>query len=159
LTIDHGLEMNTSLKEKLLALCVQYVGGKIHAASEAMRNAQEAANEESKSSAGDKYETGRAMMQIERDKAATQLDEALKLKKTLSLISTSGSHNVISLGSIVLTKTFNAFISVGPGKLNIDGVDYFIVTPMSPLGKTLSGLNVGAEFTFNNKPNTVLEIF
>jgi len=140
-------------------LCNQYVEEKIHSATEAMRNAQEAANEEGKSSAGDKYETGRAMMQIERDNAATQLDEALKLKKTLSLIGASGRHQVISLGSIVITKTFKAFVSVGPGKLNVDGVDYFIVTPMSPLGKTLSGLNVGAEFTFNNKPNTVLEIF
>ena len=151
--------MNTSLKEKLLTLCVQYVEEKIHSAAEAMRNAQEAANEEGKSSAGDKYETGRAMMQIERDNAAAQLDEALKLKKTLSVIGASDHHHAISLGSIVITKTFNAFISVGPGKLKVDGVDYFIVTPMSPLGKTLSGLNVGAEFTFNNKPNTVLEIF
>ena len=79
-----------------------------------MRNAQEAANEESKSSAGDKYETGRAMMQIERDNAAAQLDEALKLKKTLSLISASENHHVISLGSIVITKTFKAFISCRP---------------------------------------------
>ena len=150
--------MNTSLKEKLLALCVQYVGGKIHAASEAMRNAQEAANEESKSSAGDKYETGRAMMQIERDNAAAQLEEALKLKKTLSLIR-SEHHTVVSVGSVVITNTFKAFIAVGPGKLNMDGVDYFIVTPMSPLGKVLSGLKVGSQFTFNNKPNTVLEIF
>ena len=150
---------NLSLKEKLLALCIRHVEEKINAATEAMRSAQEAANEESKSSAGDKYETGRAMMQIERDNAAAQLDEALKLKKTLSLIGVSGHHHAISLGSIVITKAFNAFISVGPGKLNVDGVDYFIVTPMSPLGKTLSGLNAGVEFTFNNKPNTVLEIF
>jgi transcription elongation GreA/GreB family factor len=158
-TMDYGpWTMNTSLKEKLLTLCVQHVDEKIRAATEAMRNAQQAANEESKSSAGDKYETGRAMMQIERDKAATQLDEALKLKKTLSLIGASGSHRV-SLGCIVITKTFNAFIGVGPGKLTVDGIDYFVVTPMSPLGKTLSGLEVGTEFTFNNKPNCVLEIF
>ncbi|HEX6891985.1 MAG TPA: 3-oxoacyl-ACP synthase [Chryseolinea sp.] len=151
--------MNTSLKERLLNLCIQHVDEKIHAATEAMRNAQEAANEESKSSAGDKYETGRAMMQIERDKAATQLDEALKLKRTLSLIGASSSQHIIALGCIVKTKTFNAFIGVGPGKLSVDGVEYFIVTPMSPLGKTLSGLEAGADFTFNNKPNIVLEIF
>ena len=72
---------NNSLKEKLLTLCTQYVEEKINICTEAMRNAQDAANEEDKSSAGDKYETGRAMMQIERDNAAVQLDEALKLKK------------------------------------------------------------------------------
>ena len=149
---------NVSLKEKLLALCIQHVEEKISAAAEAMRSAQEAANEEGKSSAGDKYETGRAMMQIERDNAAMQLDEALKLKKTLDLISATDNH-VVSLGSIVITKTFKIFVAVGPGKLNVEGEDYFIVTPMSPLGKILFGLKAGMEFTFNNKPNTVLEIF
>ena len=97
-------------------------------------------------------------MQIERDNAAAQLEEALKLKKTLSLIR-SEHHTVVSVGSVVITNTFKAFIAVGPGKLNMDGVDYFIVTPMSPLGKVLFGLKVGSQFTFNNKPNTVLEIF
>jgi transcription elongation GreA/GreB family factor len=150
---------NVSLKEKLLALCIRHVEEKISAAAEAMRSAQEAANEEGKSSAGDKYETGRAMMQIERDNAAMQLDEALKLKKTLDLISATENHNVVSLGSIVITKTFKSFVAVGPGKLNVEGEDYFIVTPMSPLGKILIGLKAGMEFTFNNKPNTVLEIF
>ena len=151
--------MTPSLKERLLSLCLQHVEEKINASTEAMRNAQEAANEEDKSSAGDKYETGRAMMQIERDNAAAQLEEALKLKKTLSLIVPSECPQVIALGSVVITKTFKAFISVGPGKLNVDGTDYFIVTPMSPLGKALAGLRAGSDFTFNNKPNTVLEIF
>jgi len=150
---------NVSLKEKLLALCIRHVEEKISSAAEAMRSAQEAANEEGKSSAGDKYETGRAMMQIERDNAAMQLDEALKLKKTLDLISATEKHNVVSLGSIVITKTFKIFVAVGPGKLNVEGDDYFIVTPMSPLGKILFGLKASMEFTFNNKPNAVLEIF
>ncbi|HEY5919886.1 MAG TPA: 3-oxoacyl-ACP synthase [Chryseolinea sp.] len=150
---------NLSLKEKLLALCIRHVEEKISAAAEAMHSAQEAANEEDKSSAGDKYETGRAMMQIERDNAAMQLDEALKLKRTLDLISATGNHQVVSLGSVVITKTFRSFVAVGPGKLTVDGADYFIVTPMSPLGKILFGLKAGMEFTFNNKTNTVLEIF
>ena len=150
---------NKFLKEKLLALCVQYVNEKIYVCTEAMKNAQNAANEEDKSSAGDKYETGRAMMQIERDNAAVQLEEALKLKRTLSLIGASESNQVVSLGSIVITKTFKAFVAVGPGKLNVDGEDYYIVTPTSPLGKILFGLKEGMEFTINNKSNTVLEIF
>ena len=150
---------NNSLKEKLLTLCTQYVEEKINICTEAMRNAQDAANEEDKSSAGDKYETGRAMMQIERDNAAAQLEEALKLKRTLSLISVSASNQEASLGSIVITKTFKSFVAVGPGKLNVDGEDYYIVTPTSPLGKILFGLKAGMEFSINNKSNTVLEIF
>jgi len=148
-----------ALKQKLLALCIDIVDYRINSATAAMQIAQDAANQETKSSAGDKYETGRAMMQMERDQAAMQLDDALKLKRTLKQINANEHHTIVSLGSIVITKSFNAFVAVGPGKLDVDGKVYFIVTPMSPLGKTLAGLEAGAEFTFNNKPNVVLEIF
>lgn len=147
------------LKQKLLALCVDHVEQRINVATAAMQDAQDAANEETKSSAGDKYETGRAMMQMERDQAAMQLDDALKLKRTLALINENEQHDVVSLGSIVITKSFNAFIAVGPAKLDVEGKTFFIVTPLSPLGKVLAGLKPGAEFTFNNKTNTVVGIF
>lgn len=151
--------LDKSLKETLLALCVEYVEQRINSATTAMQDAQNAANEEDKSSAGDKYETGRAMMQIERDQAAAQLDEALKLKRTLHQIAANQRHEVVMLGSVVVTKTFNAFLGVGPSKLIVDGKEYFIVTPLSPLGKGLIGLKEGSEFTFNKRPNAVLEVY
>lgn len=150
---------NVSLKQGLLALCIEHVERRISSATAAIQDAQDAANEETKSSAGDKYETGRAMMQIEMEQAAMQLDDALRLKRTLNQINANEQHNVVTLGSVVITKSFNAFIAVGPPKLDVGGKVYFIVTPMSPLGKTLAGLEAGAEFIFNNKSNTVLEIF
>lgn len=140
-------------------MCIQYVEQRISSATTAMQNAQDAANEEGKSSAGDKYETGRAMMQIERDQAAAQLDESLKLKRTLHQIGVRDRHELVMLGSVVVTKTFNAFLAVGPSKLTVDGKEYFIVTPMSPLGKALFGLKERSEFTFNNRVNTVLEVY
>jgi transcription elongation GreA/GreB family factor len=68
-------------------------------------------------------------------------------------------HQVVTLGSIVITKTFNAFLAVGPSKLTVDGKEYFIVTPLSPLGRVLGGLKEGSEFTFNKRPNTVVEVY
>ena len=149
---------NASLKQKLLVSCIEYVEARISSSTVAMQDAQNAANDESKSSAGDKYETGRAMMQIERDQAAVQLAEAMKLKRILDQINVNEHNSVISLGSIVIANSFRAFIAVGPPKLNIDGNLYFIITPLSPLGKVLIGLKTGAEFTFNNKQNVVVEI-
>jgi len=149
---------NASLKQKLLVSCIEYVETSISSAAAAMQDAQNAANDEDKSSAGDKYETGRAMMQIERDQAAMQLDEAIKLKRILNQINANEHHKVVSLGSIVVTNSFRAFVAVGPPKLNVDNKVYFIVTPMSPLGKVLTGLKAGADFTFNNKQNVVVEI-
>ena len=68
-----------------------------------MNDAQLSANEEGKSSAGDKYETGRAMMQIEREKAANQLEEALKLKRIIDQLQPDVHHEIATLGSVVIT--------------------------------------------------------
>ena len=66
-------------KEVLLTSCHEVIDQKLLLAKQTMEMAQESANEENKSSVGDKYETGRAMAQQERDKAAVQLTELQKL--------------------------------------------------------------------------------
>ena len=60
-----------SLKDQILNKCREYVNVRIATAKQAMDNAQQSANEEGKSSAGDKYETGRAMMQMKTPQAAS----------------------------------------------------------------------------------------
>lgn len=151
--------MNTSsIKGTLLQECKEYVSKRIATSTQAMEGAQQAANEEGKSSAGDKYETGRAMMQIERDKAAQQLNEALKLKEILDRINPELHHEKISLGSLVITSTLKIFVTIGIGKLKVDGNDFLVVAPASPLGKTLMGLKAGDTFSFNKTSNTIIQI-
>jgi transcription elongation GreA/GreB family factor len=123
-----------------------------------MVNAQQAANEEGKSSAGDKYETGRAMMQIERDKAAQQLDEALKLKSITDQISIDAVSGKVILGSLVITNSKKIFVSIGMGKMMLDGEEFLVVAPSSPLGKALMGLKEHDEILFNKERFTVLQI-
>ena len=146
------------LKQQLLAECKRYVASRIATANQSMISAQEAANEEGKSSVGDKYETGRAMMQIERDKAAQQLDEAFKLKNIIDHISIeAGSGKVIS-GSLVITNSKKIFISIGMGKVTIHGEEFLVVAPASPLGKMVMGLKVNDEILFNKERLTILQI-
>ena len=147
------------LKSKLLAACREYIEQRIATATTAMNDAQRAANEEGKSSAGDKYETGRAMMQIERDKAAHQLEEALKLKRILDQLVPDISHEFVSTGSVVITTLFNAFIAIGAGKIKVDDQDFFVVGALSPLGKQLTGMKKNEQFVFNQQPNTIVNIF
>jgi transcription elongation GreA/GreB family factor len=147
-----------SLKQRLLAECKRYVAARIETANQSMVNAQEAANEEGKSSVGDKYETGRAMMQIERDKAAQQLDEALKLKNIIDHLSIDTGSGKIILGSLVITNSKKIFISIGIGKLLIDDEEFLVVAPGSPLGKQLMGLKVNHETMFNKERLTILQI-
>ncbi len=147
-----------SLKDQILNRCREYVDVSIATAKQAMDNAQQSANEEGKSSAGDKYETGRAMMQIERDRAAHQLQEAIQLQTVLDLIKSETTVEKISLGSLVITDSKRIFISIGIGKLIVSGVEYFVVSPTSPLGKALAGLKVNDRVTFNKEVITVREI-
>jgi transcription elongation GreA/GreB family factor len=146
------------LKRKLLDACRRYVADRIATATQAMNDAQRSANEEDKSSAGDKYETGRAMMQIERDKAAYQVEEALKLKRAIDQINPDVRHDKISLGSVVITSTLKIYIAIGAGKTNVDGEDFLIIAPQSPLGKALLMRKINEQFTFNNQVNTIVKI-
>jgi len=123
-----------------------------------MDAAQESANQEEKSSAGDKYETGRAMAQIARDQAAQQLDEALKLKKAMDQIGQSTSVIKAGMGSLVITDKNNFYISISAGKLNEDGKEYFAISPSSPIGKLLLNRSVQDIIMFQNQKQTILGI-
>ena len=57
------------LRKILYELCCTYADSRIRVAQEAIQQAQQAANMEEKSTAGDKYETGRAMAHLEKEKA------------------------------------------------------------------------------------------
>src|ERR1700761_1799719 len=91
------------LKKELHRLCVNYVQNRIDTVTQAIDAAQQAANEETKSSAGDKYETGRAMMQQDTDRNRAQLTEANKLMVALNQINTDFSSETALPGSLVIT--------------------------------------------------------
>jgi transcription elongation GreA/GreB family factor len=147
-----------SIKKELLSKCLALVELRIANAQQAMKAAQESANTEEKSSAGDKYETGRAMAQIERDKAAQQLNEAMALKNSLSRTSLTSTANQVSVGSLIKTETIHFFIAISVGKISVAGTDYFVIAPATPMGRLLMGLHVGNQFTFNNQLLTIIEI-
>ena len=146
------------IKVRLLEKCFEYVDQRIETARQAMRDAQNSANAEEKSSAGDKYETGRAMAQIESEKAAYQLEEALKLKSILSRINPIVKNSNATLGSLVITESIRFYISIGVGKVTFSGCDYLIVAATSPIGQVLYNLKVADPFSFNKQIHVINEI-
>ncbi len=139
------------IKSKLYQKCLEYIDLRIQSAKNAMDAAQEAANSDTKSSAGDKYETTRAMMQIEKDLSARRLSEALQIKTELEKI----NRNVVSIsvqqGSLVFTSDNIYFISISAGKINLDNQVYFAISAESPIGIALLRKKTGEEIDFNNK--------
>ena len=143
--------MSSTLKKTLYRYCQKYVNERIALVSDVMHQAQEAANSETKGSAGDKHETGRAMMHREKEQHARQLAEHLKLKKVLAQINPEETHETTRLGSLIFTNTGIYYLAIPIGKVEIDGEIYFIISPVSPIGKLLMGTKVEAELSFNGK--------
>lgn len=145
-------------KKALLDGAFFYIGQRIQIAKTAMEEAQKSANEETKSSAGDKYETGKAMAQIERDKHAAQMAEAIWVKSVLENIDPEKTHDSIILGSVVRTATGNYFVSISAGALEVGGEKYFAVSTAAPIAKSLLGKKAGETVVFDGRQIKVLEV-
>lgn len=146
------------VKQHLQAHCLQYAEARIKTARIAMETAQAAANAEEKSSAGDKYETTRAMMQIERDKAAEQLEEGLKLKRVAESIVPHTNAKSIGLGSLVITDQVHFYIAISAGSVTHDNQSYLTVSAQAPIALSLLKLKKGETFIFNKQQLTIREI-
>lgn len=147
-----------SLKQQLYLKCLAFVEQRIASAQEAISIAQQSANEETKSSAGDKYETGRAMAQLEIEKNSSQLAESLKLKQSLEKIEVDQRTETVRPGSLVKTNHGNFYLTISAGQFTIDNEDYFAISPASPIGQKLVGLHVEQSFSFNKKEFLVLQV-
>lgn len=132
-------------------MCLAYVEQRTAAATQAIQLAQASANEETKSSAGDKYETGRAMAQLEIEKNSAQLAEAQKLAQMLSHIHPEKKTETVQAGSLVITNQGNYFIAIAAGQFTIENKIYYAISPSSPIAQKLMGLKKDDAFLFNKK--------
>jgi transcription elongation GreA/GreB family factor len=147
-----------SIKQQLHALCLAYIEERIQGANQAIKFAQDSANEETKSSSGDKYETGRAMAQLEIEKINTQLNEAKKLKQNLIQLENAIVTERVQPGGLVITNQGKFYISIPAGQFIIDGEIYFAISPSSPIAQELLYLTIGDRLTFNKKEFIIQQI-
>ena len=116
-------------------------------------------NEETKNSAGDKHETTRAMIQIEREKNSKRIKEIENLKKQLIIIKSVQSDNSkVSPGSIILTSTNNYFISISSEIFSNDTSKFYCVSINTPIAKAYLGKMIGDIVTFNNIDSKIEKI-
>jgi len=112
--------------------------------------------DETKSSAGDKHETSRAMTHREQEKLAGQLNQLLKLKNALSQINPLEKHDSIQYGSLVETNQGYFFFSIGIGAISVANNEVFCITSTTPLGQVLLDKSMGDTLKFRNES---IEIF
>jgi len=131
---------------------------KIEVIQSAIASAKESRNSDTKSSAGDKYETGREMMQIEIEKNEVLLNQTLKHRKELARIDSSEEFNKVSFGSLVVTDQGTYFISIGIGKIQIGNQVCYAISLASPIGGLLKDKLIGDEVQFQGRTFKIKEI-
>lgn len=148
-----------NLKQQLLNACREFVRVKLENLEIALRAAKESGNDETKSTTGDKHETGKAMMQLEQEKIGIQLSEMQKLNRTLENIPDSPSKEKIKPGNVVITDHGNFYLSIAAGKINIGQENYFAISPASPLGNLLLKTEPGKVIDMQGKLYKIIDTF
>lgn len=142
--------MNLSYKKELQQHCLNLLMDKVHEIKTLLAEVQNAANNETKSTAGDKHETSRAMAHLEVEKLSKQLNEATKQQEILSKITLNNSPDKVTVGSFVKTNKGVFYISIGLGRLLYNEDVVFVISPLSPIGKLLINKKEKETFSLNN---------
>lgn len=145
-------------KEHLYIFCQTFVKNRIGRITTQIKEIQTALSSETKSSAGDKHETGRAMLQLEREKLGHQLAEAEKMQQVLAKVKKMSNTNMVSLGNLIQTSKNDYYLGVSAGEFKADKKSIYCISVGTPIGQLLLGKSVGDEVFFNGQKLKILEI-
>ena len=144
------------MKKALLQFCWDHVEVRSKRLKLSLEGLQESLDSETKSTAGDKHETGRAMVQLEQEKLAQQVQELEHTRNILKKIDIERKSNSIGLGSLVKTSLADYFIAISAGTFKHESGMVYCISAKAPIAQLLMGKSVGDNFMFNGKTNAIL---
>ena len=147
------------IKTKLYKACEELLDERLKTIQSSISDVNNALLSETKSSAGDKHETGRAMLQLEREKLGKQLYEVEKQKHTLQRINLDTYLKNINFGSVVETTQANYFIAISIGKLCIDKKEFYAISSETPMAKHLTSKTTGDTISFGNITFSIINTY
>ena len=146
------------IKINLFKHCEIVLNKKLNTFYNQKKELKQALNSESKSSAGDKHEIGRAMIHLEMEKLGNLIAEAEQNFKKLQSIKNYNNNEVIGLGSAVLTDKANYYISIAADIYKINSKMFYCISPKSPIGNLLLGKKLDDKIEFNNQVIKIIKI-
>lgn len=148
-----------AFKKLLKAECIKVINKRITNAKAAVSQAQESANSNDKSTAGDKYETSRAMGQLDSDMNAKQLAEAEQELNFLEKVDVSTVSNAIKIGSVFELSEILFFVAIGLGPLMIEDKKVMVISSKSPFYDNIKTMQAGQVFEFMNNMDEIKMVF
>ncbi|MFN5323975.1 MAG: GreA/GreB family elongation factor [Bacteroidota bacterium] len=125
---------------------------------EAIDAIQQGANADTKSTAGDKHETARAMAQLDVEMLSKQLGEINKSIEVLKRIPIKNKLSIVQPGSVVETTIGTFYLSVGLGNIQVDGKAIMAISTESPMAKAIMGKKEGDKIEWRAQLITVFSI-
>lgn len=146
------------MKQEIHQRCLEKLQANIKQLERAIAEIQSAANQETKSSAGDKYETGRAMMQQEKDKLNARLATNQHQLSQLNQLKPELRKERAENGSLVQTNEGLFYLAAAVGKLQLDAQKCFVISLDSPLAKALWYKKEGEVINFQGRKIRIVAI-
>lgn len=146
------------MKAKVHQFCQEYVDSRIARIQKQIDEIKSALSSESKSTAGDKHETGRAMLQLEREKLGQQLLQAEKMQQLLHKVPKETNNQKVVLGSLIKTDKACYYIAISAGKFQTEEDVVFCISANTPIAKLVLGKAVGETFSFNETTSKIIAI-
>ncbi len=152
------MNKTNNIKQQILSQIIEIIDQRIDSTKQAIASARESRDNETKCSSGDKYETGRTMMNFELEKSRVLLNKTLNTKNELLQINLHKKNDKVTLGSLVATTSGSYFIAIGIGKIEVENKIVYSISLSSPIGKLLNNKKVGDKFKFQGKEVSISEI-
>jgi len=152
------MKSKLELKKQLYNQCSDFIEHRLLIIKSTINDIQESLDSETKSSAGDKHETGRAMLQIDLEKACNQLSEIQKTKDIFRKIELNKTLETVCLGSVVYTTKSNYFISISAGTISVNNQQFYAIAVDTPIGILLVGKQPGDTIVFRDAQFTISKV-
>lgn len=147
-----------NLKKETHKHIISVLDEKLIHLSNAIEASMQSRDNETKSSMGDKYETGRAMVQSEIDKLVNNKIACKNLLDELKNINPEVESDIVNNGSLVETNHELFYFSIPYGKINIGNKEVFVISLFSPIGMVFKSKRAGDIINFKGKTYTIISV-
>jgi transcription elongation GreA/GreB family factor len=145
-----------SLKERLVAKCIEEQEKVAANLKKEIDDAQQQSNDYGQPR--DRYDAYKNKLMRQIELFSKQLAQANLLLTTLQRIPADKKNDIVEFGAIITTNKQKLFVSAGMGKIELDGDQYFAISPNVPIYNALKGLSAGDSVKFNNMDFNILSV-
>jgi len=150
--------MSLPRKQDEIAAAISIVSQKIERIKAVLDDLNDGNAQNSKSTAGDKHDTERAMVHLEIEKLSKSLSVEYSIRNDLEQIKPDNVNSVISNGSLVETSRGKFLIGAACGNVHVSSISVFCISEYSPLAKELSGKSSGEKVELNTNVFEIISV-